>query len=170
MTIFDDNFWWQFLMTIFDDNFWWQFLMIILMPIFDANFWCQFLMPIFDDHFWRQFLMTIFESKGSSLSLLPRKVVPFLWPAQLQPFGNKKNIFPSPPLKRFWNGKDFHDVPLVCKYDRTKQTHKMILAASKTKHSLQLHKTTNMDGCIVKGEIFSSNFLFNIFSCHLTAQ
>ena len=39
----------------------------------------------------------------------------------------------------------------------------MILAASKTKHSLQLHKTTNMDGCIVKGQIFSSNFLFNIF-------
>ena len=29
MTIFDDNFWWQFLMTFFDDNFWWQFLMTI---------------------------------------------------------------------------------------------------------------------------------------------
>ena len=29
MTIFDDNFWWQFLMTIFDDNFWWHFLMTI---------------------------------------------------------------------------------------------------------------------------------------------
>ena len=26
MTIFDDDFWWRFLMTIFDDSFWWQFL------------------------------------------------------------------------------------------------------------------------------------------------
>ena len=25
MTIFDDNFWWHFLMTISDDNCWWQF-------------------------------------------------------------------------------------------------------------------------------------------------
>ena len=43
MTIFDDNFWWQFIMTIFDDNFWWQLLMKILTILdkFD-NFW----------HFW----------------------------------------------------------------------------------------------------------------------
>ena len=34
-------------MTIFDDNFWWQFLMPILMTI---------LMTIFDDKFWWQFL------------------------------------------------------------------------------------------------------------------
>ena len=47
MTIFDDNFWWQFLMAIFDDNFWWQFLMPILMTI---------LTTIFDDKFWWQFL------------------------------------------------------------------------------------------------------------------
>ena len=25
MTIFYDNFWWQFIMTTFDDNFWWKF-------------------------------------------------------------------------------------------------------------------------------------------------
>ena len=56
MTIFDDNFWWQFLMTIFDDNFWWKFLMTIS----DDNFWWQFLMTISDDNFWWQFLKTIF--------------------------------------------------------------------------------------------------------------
>ena len=48
MTSFGDNFWWQFLMTIFDDNFWWQFLMTILMTFFDDNFWWQVLMTLFD--------------------------------------------------------------------------------------------------------------------------
>ena len=61
MTIFDDNFWWQFLITIFDDNFWWQFLMTILMTIFDDNLWWQSLMTIFDDNLWWQSLMTIFD-------------------------------------------------------------------------------------------------------------
>ena len=66
MTIFDDNLWWQSLMTIFDDNFWWQFLMTFLTIIFDDNFlwqflW-QFLMTLFDDNFLWQFLMTFFES------------------------------------------------------------------------------------------------------------
>ena len=156
MTIFDDNFRWQFLMKIFEkfQNF--EEKNWIFGNVSDfGNFGTEFL------HFLHK--RKLFSSKGSSLSWLPRKVVPFLWSAQLQPFGNKKNIFSSPSLKRFWNGKDVHDVPLVCKDDRTKQTHKRILAASKTKHSLQLHKTTNMDGCIVKGQIFSSNFLFNIF-------
>ena len=53
MTIFDDTFWWQFLMTTFDDIFWWHFLM----TIFNDNFW-KFLLTnltIFDKfyHFWQ---------------------------------------------------------------------------------------------------------------------
>ena len=43
MTIFDDNFWWQFLMPI---------LMTILMTIFDDKFWWQFLD---DNFFWDLF-------------------------------------------------------------------------------------------------------------------
>ena len=40
MTIFDDNFWWQFLMTNFDDNFWWHFLMTIFDDLFSTcDFW-----------------------------------------------------------------------------------------------------------------------------------
>ena len=46
MTIFDD---------IFDDNFWWQFLMTFLMTIFYDIFWWKFLMKIFDDNFCWQF-------------------------------------------------------------------------------------------------------------------
>ena len=53
MTIFDDNFCWQYLMTIFDDNFWWQFL--------EDNFWCSFLLTICYANFWWQFLLAIFD-------------------------------------------------------------------------------------------------------------
>ena len=45
MTIFDDNFWWQFLMPI---------LMTILMTIFDDKFWWQFL----DDNFFGDLFST----------------------------------------------------------------------------------------------------------------
>ena len=41
--IFDDNFWWQFLLTIYEDNLRWQFS--------DDYFWWQFA----DDNFWWQF-------------------------------------------------------------------------------------------------------------------
>jgi len=67
MTIFDDNFWWQFLMTIFYYNFWWQFLMTFLMTFFDDIFWWQFLMTIFDN-FW-QFL-TILDNFWTILTIL----------------------------------------------------------------------------------------------------
>ena len=78
MTIFDDNFWWQFFITIFDDNFLCQFLMTIFDDNFDANFLCQFLMTIFDDHFLWQFFMTIFDDNFWWQFLM--KLLRCLWP------------------------------------------------------------------------------------------
>ena len=79
MTIYDDNFWWQFLMTIFDDNFLWQFLM----TIFDDKFWWQVLMTIFDDNFddnflW-QFFMTIFDDNFLNIHIFRLQVVEPAW-------------------------------------------------------------------------------------------
>ena len=53
MKLFDDTFWWDFLMRHFDETFWWD----ILMKHFDVTFWLDILITHFDGIFWFKILI-----------------------------------------------------------------------------------------------------------------